>query len=222
MIESIFKILGSPETFAVTFQVLVVVFVWKVFDAFIISGFKAKGKLQAENENFSNKLSQSSSIEGNKKAIEKLFDLKTQCVSEISESMGKIDAHQTNWSFDVFFKQHLLKDGESIENIVQATLEQVNEELKKLISILAKYSYLLSDKAKGAILDWIKINYDILYDTETIMRTSLRMNESESPTSNKRMECINNLTKDKIDPHRAKMANIRQQVDNYLNNIVYA
>lgn len=222
MIEETIKALINPETFATTLQVLVIVLIWKVFDAFVISGFKTKGKLHAENENFSNKLLQSSSLEGNKQAIEKLFDLKTQCVAEISESMGKIDACETNWSFDVFYKQYLLKDGESIENIAQVTLDQANDELKKLISILAKYSYLLSDEATRAIRKWIKINYDVLYDTETIMRTSLKMNEGKSPTSNERMECINNLVKDKVEPHKVEMTKIRQQVCQYLNNIVYA
>ncbi len=222
MIEEIFKVLGSPETVAVTVQVLVIGFLWKVFDIYVMSGFKAKGKLKAENENFPNKLSQSSSLEGNKKAIEKLFEIKTKCVEEISESMGKLDAHQTSWSFDVFFKQHHLKSGESIENIAQDSINQANDELKALISILAKYSYLLNEEAKAAIHSWIKINYDVLYDTETIMRTSLKMNEGNSPISNERMQCINNLMSDKIEPKRKEMAMVRQQVCQYLNSIVYS
>jgi hypothetical protein len=194
-------------------------FFWS-FKGYFSTFGKEIAKDAAANINFANEIRRIVANEEAKAIILRLDATKAEGAMKLQGLMAEIESILVNWRLTAYFHQDELKENETIEDLGSKDLKKASQHLIQLLREANEYSILLGDEILTDIVAWTARIHSLIFEYESVYKTSKKLNELKSKDDNDRVMTITNLMVNEVDPKVKDIGVIRVQIRKKLSKNV--
>jgi len=195
---------------------------WHGIKAFIDSYVRTRSKSLAEDVNLQAELRRLILNEETKLTVQRLNTEKALGAMKILRLLAEAETKLTDWQLTVYFRMDELNENETIEDLGSKDLKNVSNILVEIISETNAYVVLLGEEIYKLILNWVKLNHDIIFGYETTYQTSKKINAELDPKDKQRVTTVSQLLENEVFKKFTPIGKQRQEIMGKLSQSVHS